>query len=391
MTYSITNDSKFQRLFILILYKMTGCSKHRKIICDNDIECSWVIGKGCKSTIKSPSKASKKSPSKKSSSKKSPHENPLISTTSKKPPTRKMVESYTKKAHKNNVKSEVMLSNENSAVLKTLLHKSGAKLLTRSVAKKYIGKELVMFSDYDFELELHSQYALSALATLVNDALSFVTVTEVTTDEVYYYDKTYGASYANLKTSGENVSRKGYDIMWVWTKKQIAQTSSPHEPHEPHEPHNPHKVIEYSKQKTPQILVTKKSITQAIKKAHEINRQSTVKLSTNLYGYLQDLLQNAGAISFTRGIAKANVNRKIVMFSDYDFGLNSYTNIELSSLDKIVIKMLSHVKVTEVSDAEVHYFDRDYGAKFQLSTSDIDEISRKGYDAMWVWPKHMVT
>jgi hypothetical protein len=298
-----------------------------------------------------------------------------------------------KKAHKKNAKSNVMLSNENNDVLQELLKKSGAKLFTRSVANKYMGKDLVMFSDYDFELHSHSQYTLSALASLVKDTLSLVTVTEITSDEVYYYDKNYGASYANSKNSGDNISRKGYDLMWVWTKKKVAPVVDTIVPKiaSPHRVPSPIEILKY---KTPTKLVTKEAIKQAIKKAHKTNIKSTVQLSTNLYGFLQDLLEKAGAISFTRGIAKANMNKKIVMFSDYDFGLNSYKNIELSSLGKLVTNMLSHVTVTDVTDDEVYYYDRDYGAGFQHELSDgvdTDEISRKGYDTMWVWPKHMAT
>lgn len=359
---------------------MSGCSKHRKGSCILENECSWIIGKGCKPKPKT------KSPIHTTSPQKSPS-NSALPKKKKNTPTRKMVETMIKKAHRKNRKSTLILSKENTGILlKKLLKKSGAVLFTRAVANKYIGNELVLLSDYDFELNLpsHAKHDLSSLSSLVKDSLSSVKVIEVTDDEVYYFDGNYGPSFANLPKNNvhkeDKVRRNRNDVMWVWTKKDDNIPATIESPSK-----------EKIKLSLPKVVTTPSSIKKTIKKENKLHVDSTVELSSNNYGFLNGFLQKIGAVPFTRGVAKSNIGKELVMFSDYDFRLESHKDKTLSSLGELVTNMLSHITITEVTHDEVYYYDRDYGARFhgsQQKPSDKEEISRKGYDIIWVWPKH---
>jgi hypothetical protein len=123
----------------------------------------------------------------------------------------------------------------------------------------------------------------------------------------------------------------------------------------------------------------------ALSTAHSPNASSRRRLSYD--GVMLDaLLEKTGAVPLTFGLAKQNVGRSLVMFSDFDFEMDGHSNEKLSSLACTVIDMLDKIIIEKVdADGNVSWYEGCIGDCQRVGESDEDVLSRKGYDTIWVW------
>jgi len=206
----------------------SGCSQAKKKICTELPLCKWVISKGCQVAPTNVAKVEKSKVVDKSDL----FPGVLIGAV----PQKTDVINALNKANRPNSRSKKNLTNNEPedknymAELYELLDKTGAVPLTLDLAKQYIGTNLVMFSDFDFEMEdVYPTGKLSELAKITINGLDNLKIKSITgkRDTVRWTEDKCGSeekvmAHPNWWVLASCMNRnriKGNDSIFVWLKK----------------------------------------------------------------------------------------------------------------------------------------------------------------------------
>jgi hypothetical protein len=200
----------------------SGCSKIKKTLCTELPQCKWVISKGCQVAPIKVAKVEKSKVVKPKVVKPKIDNNDLFpGVMIGAVPKISDVKSALRKAHQPFARSKKNLiyneDDNNMVELYELLAKTGAVSLTLDVAKQYIGTNLVMFSDFDLEMEnIYATEKLSELSNMTIAGLDTLTIISVEGKNTVNWKE---GRWGEFLHDGDTVCRKGYDTIFVWLKK----------------------------------------------------------------------------------------------------------------------------------------------------------------------------